>query len=98
MRLVTQGMQGLIHVITRFLRRKMAHKTVTISEDAYAALARLKVRGESFTEVILRLTTKTRKGRLLDYVQTMKPDEELARTLEKIVKGRERTQARNAQL
>ncbi len=76
----------------------MAHKTLTISEDAYAALARLKVRGESFTEVILRLTTKTRKGTLLDYVRTMKPDEELARTLEEIVKRRDRTRVRNVQL
>jgi predicted CopG family antitoxin len=72
----------------------MAHKTLTISEDAYAELARLKARGESFTEVILRLTTKTRIGTLLDYVRTMKPDEELARTLEEIVKRRERTQFR----
>ncbi len=73
----------------------MAHKTLTVSEDAYDALARLKARGESFTEVILRLTTKTRKGTLLDYVRTMEPDEEFAKSLEEIVKRRERAHIRN---
>src|SRR3989304_7750408 len=73
----------------------MAHKTLTISEDAYAALAGLKARGESFTDVILRLTAKTRKGTLLDYVRTMKPDEECAKGLEEIVKRRERAHIRN---
>jgi predicted CopG family antitoxin len=76
----------------------MAHKTLTISEDAYAALARLKAGGESFTDVILRITAKTRKGTLLDYVRTMKPDEEFAKTLDEIVKRRERSRVRNVQL
>jgi predicted CopG family antitoxin len=73
----------------------MGHKTLTISEDAYAVLAGLKARGESFTDVILRLTAKTRKGTLLDYVRTMKPDEEFAKSLEEIVKRRERAHIRN---
>jgi predicted CopG family antitoxin len=76
----------------------MAHKTLTISEDAYAALARLKAGGESFTDVILRITAKTRKGTLLDYVRTMKTDEEFAKTLDEIVKRRERSRVRNVQL
>ena len=72
----------------------MAHKTLTISEEAYEALSRLKNRGESFTEVILRLSAKTKKGSLLDYVRSMGPDEELAQTLEGILRDRERTQIR----
>ena len=36
----------------------MAHKTITISVEAYEALLRLKKPKESFTDVILRLTSK----------------------------------------
>jgi predicted CopG family antitoxin len=73
----------------------MAHKTLTISEEAYAALARMKSRGESFTDVVLRLTAKTRRGSLLDYVRKMESDEEFAETLEEIVGSREQAQVRN---
>jgi predicted CopG family antitoxin len=72
----------------------MAHKTLTISEEAYSALYRLKSRGESFTEVILRLTAKTKRGSLLDYVRSIEPDEELAEALEGIVSCRKRTRIR----
>ena len=35
-------------------------KTVTLSEDAYAALARLKKEGESFSDVVRRLARGSR--------------------------------------
>ncbi|MGA2973285.1 MAG: antitoxin VapB family protein [Candidatus Bathyarchaeia archaeon] len=76
----------------------MAHKTLTISEEAYSALYRLKSRGESFTGVILRLTAKTKRGSLLDYVRSIEPDEEFAETLEGIVSGRERTRIRGVRV
>ncbi len=55
----------------------MAPKTLTISEEAYNALARLKSRDESFTKVILRLTRLTRKkckGSILEYIRSIAPD------------------------
>jgi predicted CopG family antitoxin len=76
----------------------MAHKTLTISEEAYSALYRLKSRGESFTEVILRLTAKTKRGSLLDYMRSIEGDEEFAETLERIVSGRERTRVRGVRV
>jgi len=75
----------------------MAHKTLTISDEAYAALARLKERRESFTDVILRLTAKARRGTLLDYVRSMQPDEEFAENLEQVVQNRERSRVRTVQ-
>ncbi len=76
----------------------MAHKTLTISEEAYAALAKLKNRGESFTDVILRIGGKKRGGTLLEYVCSMEPDEEFAQILEGIVKNRERLSVRSVEL
>ncbi len=48
----------------------MAHKTLTISEEAYNALARIKSKDESFTKVILRLAERKSKDNLLDYVRS----------------------------
>jgi len=66
----------------------MAHKTLTISEEAYDALARVKGKDESFTKVILRLTGRKTKGNLLEYLRSIGPDYELADRLEKIVEER----------
>jgi predicted CopG family antitoxin len=68
----------------------MAHKTITISADAYEALAEAKAAKESFTDVILRILKKKQEGTLFDYVRSIEPDEEFARTLEDIVKERDR--------
>jgi predicted CopG family antitoxin len=46
----------------------MAHKTLTISEDAYDMLANLKKEGESFTELIKRITTPLRKKKLSEFI------------------------------
>jgi len=37
----------------------MGYKTISLSDEAYEMLASLKRRGESFTDVILRLCSKT---------------------------------------
>ncbi len=66
----------------------MAHKTLTISEEAYNALAQLKGRDESFTKVILRLARRRSSGDLLDYVRSMPPDEELASAVERVLEKR----------
>ncbi len=77
-----------MHVTTRIVI--MAHKTLTISEEAYNALSRLKTKNESFTKVILRLAGKKSKGSLLEYLRSMGPDHELADQLEKVVGERSR--------
>lgn len=60
----------------------MAHKTLTISEEAYSALAKLKNPNESFTKVILRLSAKSQVGKLSEYMEKMGPDPELAINVE----------------
>ena len=66
----------------------MAHTTITISEEAYEALAGVKAAKESFTDVILKIVKKKEEGTLLDYVRSIEPDEEFAKTLEDVVKER----------
>jgi len=66
----------------------MAHKTITISEEAYEALAGVKAAKESFTDIILKIVKKKEEGTLLDYVRSIEPDEEFAKTLEDVVKER----------
>ncbi len=46
----------------------MAHKTLTISEEAYEALAALKKEGESFTELIKRITAPLKKKKLSEFI------------------------------
>jgi len=53
-------------------------------------LARAKGKKESFTDAILRIVKRREEGTLLDYVRSIEPDEEFAKTLDGIVKERKR--------
>ena len=73
----------------------MAHKTLTISEEAYNALKRLKKEGESFSDVILRIT---RSASLLEYVESTEFLQELADKIEEVYKARESVRGRAVEL
>jgi len=61
----------------------MAHKTITISEQAYRSLAKLKSENESFTQAILRLTSvKGSASSLLELLEKLPSSEDLARNVE----------------
>ncbi len=75
----------------------MTRKTLTISEEAYKALARTKGKDESFTKVILRLAKRRSSGDLLDYVRSMPPNEELASAIEKVLERRGKIRLRTPQ-
>jgi predicted CopG family antitoxin len=77
----------------------MGHKTITISDDAYEALAKAKTDNESFTKVILRLTSqRTTAGALLDYLQDSLPDEDLAASIEERTKTTKQSRLTRADL
>jgi len=76
----------------------MGHKTITISEEAYEALADLKLKHESFTEAILRLTRKEARGSLLDYVRSLEPDEEFAEIMDEVIRERRKVTLRTPKL
>jgi predicted CopG family antitoxin len=55
--------------------------------DAYEALAREKFENESFTDLILRMTsTEGKAALLLKYLHSVPKDDELARSVESIVR------------
>ena len=85
------GIYTYVHVTT-----VMAHKTLSISEEAYNALARVKGKDESFTKVILRLAQRRSSGDLLDYIRSVGPNEELASAIEKVLEKRKSIQLRAA--
>ena len=68
----------------------MAHKTITISEEAYLALKRMKEKNESFTKVILRMTRKKGTGaNLLKFLKELGPNDELADAIEDVYLNRQ---------
>jgi predicted CopG family antitoxin len=76
----------------------VAHKTLTISEEAYEALAQLKRDGESFTRVILRITPRHTAGKLLEHVRRKGPATDLADAVERVYKDRANTRLREVDL
>ena len=74
----------------------MAHRTLIISEEAYAALAKLKTQNESFTDVILRISKQKVVGKLYGYIVKIGSNEELARNVERASKHLRKAKLRNA--
>ncbi len=65
----------------------MATKTITITEDAYSAVRRLKGDEESFSELFLRMSSK--KLRINDILGVLKDSQEdVARFREDVQKSR----------
>ena len=73
----------------------MTHRTLTISEEAYNALKRLKREGESFSDVILRIT---RSASLLEYVESTEFPHELVDRVEEVYRAREYVRSRAVKL
>src|SRR5207245_8099994 len=76
----------------------MAHKTLTISEEAYNALVKQRKSGdESFTKIILRLTNQRQDNsaqRLMDYLRSNPPSRDFVNRLREVVEEREKIHLR----
>ena len=65
----------------------MGHRTITISDEAYRELSRLKKERESFTEVVLRLASGQSNAKaLLEYLKGLSSTEDLAESTERAMK------------
>jgi predicted CopG family antitoxin len=89
-----ESLTASIHIHTL-----MAHKTITISEEAYSALAARKKENESFTDVILRVTAdKGKASTLLKLVESWTPGEDLAQSIESAMKRTRKAKLRRISL
>lgn len=74
----------------------MAHKTITISEAAYNSLNKLKKTNESFTDVILRITSSEKnKSNLLNWLKNKKENQNLAEAITNSYNERDTVELRN---
>jgi predicted CopG family antitoxin len=77
----------------------MAHKTITISEEAYRSLVRHKRENESFTKAILRLTSSRGSARAFQhFLERLPASEDLADNVEKAMKRMRMTKLRRVSL
>jgi len=77
----------------------MGHKTITVSDEAYEALTKSRRENESFTKVILRLTSgKSSAGSLLEHLKRSSADEELADSIEEVMQRTRRAQLRRVEI
>ena len=73
----------------------MAVKTITIDLEAYAALARHKRAGQSFSQVIkAHFGPQPTAGRFLDRVRSLRLDETTLNAMERLIKARAHEPAR----
>jgi predicted CopG family antitoxin len=68
-------------------------KVMSLSDKAYETLKSLKKSGESFSDVVIRITSKEKKKSLLEFAGTWKGDD-ADEILAEIMKDRERVQPR----
>jgi len=72
-------------------------KVVSLSEDAYKALKRLKGKGESFSDVVVRITKNVGAKSILEYAGIWSGDD-IDEVFKKILHEREATAAREYQI
>jgi len=61
----------------------MGHRTITISDEAYRELSKLKRERESFTDVVLRLASGRGSAKaLVTYLEGLSSTEDLATSIE----------------
>lgn len=72
-------------------------KVISLSEKAYTTLKELKRSGESFSDVIIRVTSKEKKKSILEFAGTWEGDD-ADKVLEQIMKDREKTKSREFEM
>ncbi|HLC68155.1 MAG TPA: antitoxin VapB family protein [archaeon] len=72
-------------------------KVISLSDDAYNELTKLKKSGESFSEIVLELTKKEKKPLSYFFGKWAGPKEELDAMLKDIKETRKKTKMRDVE-
>lgn len=80
-----------MHIL--FFRVKKMTKVISLSEKAYETLKKMKKPGESFSDVILRVSQKEPKKPLLEFAGTWKGDD-IDEVFDVVLKEREQAKSR----
>ena len=72
----------------------MTQKTVSLSEEAYEKLRRVKKEGESFSQVILRLIERDANAGILDFAGAFEEGSKEWETIEKEIYKRRKDKSR----
>ena len=68
----------------------MADKVITLPKDAINKLLSMKREDETLTDVIMRIIgSVTNKEKLVELIEEMEPNEDLAKSIEDVYKKRE---------
>jgi predicted CopG family antitoxin len=70
-------------------------KVVSLSNEAYLTLKNLKKPGESFSDVVLRVTSERKRKSLLEFAGTWEGND-IDEVFDRIKKEREQSMSRNA--
>ena len=97
-RLSSWGSQVDTLICVRNITHVMPHKSITVSEEAYRALEMIKEGKESFTDAIIRLARRDNARRLLEILDRLGPDEELAASIDRVYRRRTRVRPREVEL
>ena len=76
----------------------MTQKTVSLSEEAYEKLRRVKKKGESFSQVIIRLTKRDENVTFLDFAGAFSEGSKEWESIEKEIYNRRKEKSRVKQL
>lgn len=77
--------EPLAGYVSLWMHTRSMTKTISLSDDAYASLERLKKPGESFSDVALRLARTVQQAQIIDYAGAWEMDEEEADAFKRAV-------------
>ncbi|MBI2076050.1 MAG: antitoxin VapB family protein [Candidatus Aenigmarchaeota archaeon] len=69
-------------------------RVISLSDEAYDALKKMKGEGESFSKVVVKLTEKEKNRGIMAFAGVWKDKPEMEKIMKKIIKGRKKFRTR----
>lgn len=69
-------------------------KVISLSNEAYLTLKKMKKPNESFSDVVMRIASKEKKKSILDFAGIWKGDDDINEVFKTVLDDRERAKSR----